>query len=57
MDQAIQPGDGGIGFSLEFAGIQTIVQRCYLWVLPMVNYLFNPRESNGTFQINGKIRL
>lgn len=48
MDQAIQPGDGGIGFSVELQGFR----RLYKGIYGFANgyYLFNPRESNGTFK-------
>jgi len=48
MDQAIQPGDGGVGFSLEFQGFTKI----YKGISGFANgyYLFNPKESNGTYK-------
>ncbi len=46
MDQAIQPGDGGIGFSLELQGFQKIYKGIYGFANGY--YLFNPKESNGT---------
>jgi hypothetical protein len=48
MDQAIQPGDGGVGFSLEFQGFTKI----YKSISGFANgyYLFNPKESNGTYK-------
>lgn len=48
MDQAIQPGDGGIGFSLELQGFKQVYKRIYGFANGY--YLFNPRESNGTFK-------
>lgn len=48
MDQAIQPGDGGVGISLEFQGFRQIVNNIYGFA--NAYYLFNPRESNGTFK-------
>jgi hypothetical protein len=48
MDQAIQPGDGGIGFSAELQGFQKIYRSIYAFGNGY--YLFNPRESNGTFK-------
>ncbi len=48
MDQAIQPGDGGIGFSVELQGFRQLVKNVYGFVNGY--YLFNPRESNGTFK-------
>jgi hypothetical protein len=48
MDQAIQPGDGGIGFSLELQGFTQVYKGIYAFANGY--YLFNPRESNGTFK-------
>lgn len=48
MDQAIQPGDGGVGFSVEFQVFQQLTSRLYGFANGY--YLFNPRESNGTFK-------
>ena len=48
MDQAIQPGDGGIGFSLELQGFKQVYRNIYAFANGY--YLFNPRESNGTFK-------
>jgi hypothetical protein len=48
MDQAIQPGDGGVGFSLELQGFKKVYQNVYGFVNGY--YLFNPRESNGSFK-------
>ena len=48
MDQAIQPGDGGIGFSLEAQGFRHLFKTVYGFVNGY--YLFNPRESNGSFK-------
>ncbi|MEO6549867.1 MAG: hypothetical protein ABIN94_17830 [Ferruginibacter sp.] len=54
-DQAIQPGDGGVGFSLEFQGFSKI----YKGISGFANgyYLFNPNESNGTFKSAAKAGL
>jgi hypothetical protein len=54
-DQAIQPGDGGVGFSLEFSGFT----RVYKGISGFANgyYLFNPKESNGTFKSAPKAGL
>jgi hypothetical protein len=48
MDQAIQPGDGGIGFSVEFQGFT----KLYKGISGFANgyYLFNPKENNGTYK-------
>ena len=48
MDQAIQPGDGGVGFSVEFQGFKQLADRLYGFANGY--YLFNPRESNATFK-------
>jgi hypothetical protein len=48
MDQAIQPGDGGVGFSLELTGFRKIIGGLYGFANGY--YLFNPRESNGSFK-------
>jgi hypothetical protein len=47
-DQAIQPGDGGVGFSLEFQGFT----KLYKGLSGFANayYLFNPKQSNGAFK-------
>ncbi len=48
MDQAIQPGDGGTGFSVELQGFKKLFGN----FIGFANgyYLFNPRESNGTYK-------
>lgn len=48
MDQAIQPGDGGVGFSLEVQGFRQLYKSLYAFANGY--YLFNPRESNGAFK-------
>jgi hypothetical protein len=48
MDQAIQPGDGGIGVSLELQGFWNVHKNLYTFA--NAYYLFNPRESNGSFK-------
>jgi hypothetical protein len=48
MDQAIQPGDGGVGVSVELQGFRKVYKGIYGFVNGY--YLFNPRESNGTFK-------
>jgi hypothetical protein len=48
MDQALQPGDGGIGLSLEVQGFRQVYKRIYGFANGY--YLFNPRESNGSFK-------
>jgi hypothetical protein len=48
MDQAIQPGDGGIGFAIEVQGFTQLYKGIYGFANGY--YLFNPKESNGTFK-------
>jgi hypothetical protein len=48
MDQAIQPGDGGIGFSIELQGFTKLYKGIYGFANGY--YLFNPRENNGSFK-------
>jgi hypothetical protein len=52
MDQAIQPGDGGVGFSIELQGFKAIYKNIFGFANGY--YLFNPRESNGTFKSAAK---
>ena len=46
VDQAIQPGDGGWGVILEFAGYQRIAGELFAYASGY--YLINPREENDT---------
>ena len=55
MDQAIQPGDGGVGFSLEFQGFTQLHKGIYGFA--NAYYLFNPRESNGTYKSSPSANL
>jgi hypothetical protein len=55
MDQAIQPGDGGVGFSVELQAFRQLTGRLYGFANGY--YLFNPRESNGTFKSAPKAGL
>lgn len=55
MDQAIQPGDGGIGFSVELQGFYNISHSIYAFANGY--YLFNPKESNGTYKSAPKTGL
>jgi hypothetical protein len=48
MDQAIQPGDGGIGIAAELQVFRQITGRLYGFANGY--YLFNPKESNGSFK-------
>lgn len=52
MDQAIQPGDGGVGFSVEVQAFRQLTGRLYGFANGY--YLFNPQESNGTFKSDPK---
>lgn len=45
VDQSIQPGDGGLGVSLELNGYQELGKATYAY--GNFFYLLNPRESNG----------
>lgn len=55
MDQAIQPGDGGVGFSVEVQAFRQLTGRLYGFANGY--YLFNPSESNGTFKSEPKAGL
>jgi len=48
MDQAIQPGDGGWGVSVEMQAFQKLFGKVYGYANGY--YMFNPRESNGTYK-------
>lgn len=48
MDQAIQPGDGGVGYTVEVQAFRQLTGRLYGFANGY--YLFNPTESNGTFK-------
>jgi hypothetical protein len=52
MDQAIQPGDGGLGFSLEVQGFTELFKGVYGFANGY--YLFNPKQSNGTYKSAAK---
>ncbi len=45
VDQSIQPGDGGWGFTLEFFGYREIFDRASVYAQGY--YLFNPEAVNG----------
>lgn len=55
MDQAIQPGDGGVGISAEFQVFRQLTGRLYGFANGY--YLFNPTESNGSFKSEPKAGL
>ncbi len=44
VDQSIQPGDGGWGFSVELNAYREIFDRTYVYV--QGSYLFNPEDTN-----------
>jgi hypothetical protein len=46
VDQSIQPGDGGWGFTAELSGFVQIYDRLSAYV--QGGYLFNPENMNGT---------
>jgi hypothetical protein len=46
VDQSIQPGDGGWGFTAEISGFVALFHRTSLYV--QGGYLFNPENVNGT---------
>jgi hypothetical protein len=48
MDQAIQPGDGGLGFSVELQGFRHLFGNFYGFANGY--YLFNPKETNGAYK-------
>lgn len=45
VDQSIQPGDGGWGFSLEANAYREILPRTEAFL--QLSYLFNPEDTNG----------
>lgn len=45
VDQSIQPGDGGFGFSLDVQFYKSLGERFSVYGNGL--YLFNPRETNG----------
>ncbi len=55
VDQAIQPGDGGIGVSVEFNGFREITKSIYGFANGY--YLFNPKQSNGAAKSSPKAGL
>ncbi len=55
MDQAIQPGDGGIGFSVEMQAFRKLYNSIYGFANGY--YLFNPQQSNGTAKSQPKAGL
>lgn len=51
VDQSIQLGDGGTGFTVELNGFYSIAPRVSLY--GNIYYLINPREQNGTSTSRG----
>jgi hypothetical protein len=54
VDQSIQPGDGGWGFTMEFFGFRQIHDRTSLYAQGF--YLFNPRSVNGVSTVTANPR-
>jgi hypothetical protein len=52
VDQSIQPGDGGKGFTVDIQGYHTLSENFGLSV--SVYYLFNTTETNGVLTRNGR---
>lgn len=52
VDQSIQPGDGGLGFTLDVQGYQALSERAILTT--NLYYLFNFQETNGVLTRNGQ---
>lgn len=48
VDQSIQLGDGGFGYSLELQGYQRLFKNASLFYSGF--YLFNPRNTNNNFR-------
>lgn len=51
VDQSIQPGDGGTGFSVGLQGFQPLGQ--HILFTSDIFYLFNPQQDNGIPTRNG----
>ncbi|SFS75127.1 Putative MetA-pathway of phenol degradation [Zhouia amylolytica] len=51
VDQSIQPGDGGLGFNLDFQGYYTLSHNFMLTT--SLYYLINPEETNGVLTRRG----
>jgi Putative MetA-pathway of phenol degradation len=51
VDQSIQPGDGGLGFNIDFQGYQILSNSFTLTT--SLFYLFNPEETNGVLTRGG----
>jgi hypothetical protein len=51
VDQSIQPGDGGLGVTLDFQGFHPITHK--LGISTNLYYLFNTKATNGVLTRNG----
>lgn len=54
VDQSIQPGDGGWGFTTEFYAWREVAKRTTVYLQGY--YLFNPEDVNGVSTETGLIR-
>ena len=52
VDQAIQLGDGGTGFTVELSGFYSFNKSMNLFIQGF--YLINPREQNGVSNLKGR---
>jgi len=52
VDQSIQPGDGGFGFTIDLSAFQKIGTQLALY--GNGTYLFNPMETNGVDTFRGR---
>ena len=52
VDQAIQPGDGGTGFTTELNAFYSLAKNLNLFFQGY--YLVNPREQNGVSNLKGR---
>ena len=55
VDQSIQPGDGGLGFTFDFQGYRMLSHN--LMLNGTFYYLANPREKNGESARNGSVEF
>ena len=53
VDQSIQPGDGGFGFTTELSAFKTFGDHFGLYANG--TYLFNPMETNGVDTYRGRV--
>jgi hypothetical protein len=54
VDQSVQPGDGGLGFVLDFQGFQR-VRHSGFGLYGSATYLINPRNKNGVQTFRGAL--